>query len=149
MQNPSPKQDISHQKKLKVHATLIRKGKKHNRKQSTLNPVTTSHLNSKERISNRVGITVQKTVPMFDLNQNAWSLSKKDPSFLNSAPVPDLNHEDRIHSGKEAAKKSISTFFDLNQISVNNCTCYVLMISSLCLYFIPVGLCFPSILVPS
>ncbi|ESW10385.1 hypothetical protein PHAVU_009G204700 [Phaseolus vulgaris] len=117
MQNPSPKQDISHQKKLKVHATLIRKGKKHNRKQSTLNPVTTSHLNSKERISNRVGITVQKTVPMFDLNQSAWSLSKKDPSFLNSAPVPDLNHEDRIHSGKEAAKKSISTFFDLNQIS--------------------------------
>jgi len=139
MQNPSPK--------LKVHATLIRKGKKCNRKESNLHPATTSHLNSKERIYNRVGSTVRKTVPVFDLNQNAWSLSKKDPSFLNSAAVPDLNHEDRIQSGKEASEKSVSKFFDLNQISVNNCTCYVLMISNLCLYFIPLGLCFPSILV--
>ncbi|WVZ19838.1 hypothetical protein V8G54_007160 [Vigna mungo] len=117
MQNPSPKQDISHQQKLKVHATLIRKGKKYNRKESTLHPATTSHLNSKGRVSNRVGSAVQKTVPMFDLNQNALSLSKKELSFLNSAPVADLNHEDGSHSGKEASKKSISKFFDLNQIS--------------------------------
>ncbi|XP_047178201.1 uncharacterized protein LOC124845180 [Vigna umbellata] len=116
MQNPSPKQEISHQQKLKVHATLIRKGKKYNRKESTLHPATTSHLNSKGRISNRVASTVQKTV-MFDLNQNALSLSKKELSFLNSAPVADLKHEDGIHSGKEASKKSISKFFDLNQIS--------------------------------
>jgi len=147
MQNPSTKQDTSHQQKLKVHATLIRKGKKHNRKESTLHPATTSHLKSKGRISNRVGSTVQKTVPMFDLNKNASSLSKKEPSFLNSAPVADLNHEDRIHSGKEASKKNISKFFDLNQIWVNNYTCYV--ISSLCLYFNPLGLYFPSILVLS
>ncbi|CAJ1975541.1 unnamed protein product [Sphenostylis stenocarpa] len=117
MQNPSPKQDISHQQKLKVQATLIRKGKKYNRKESTLHPARTSHLNSKERISNGVETTEHKTVPMFDLNQNAKSVSKKDPSFLNSSPVPDLNQEDRFHSLKEASKKSITTFFDLNQIS--------------------------------
>ncbi|TKY73132.1 hypothetical protein E2542_SST01880 [Spatholobus suberectus] len=121
IQNPSPKpkpkQDISHRQKLKVQVTLIPRGKKYNRKESTLRPPMASHLNSKERISNGVDTTVQKTVHMFDLNQNARSLSKKDPSFLNSAPVPDLNHKDRIHSGKEATKKRITPFFDLNQIS--------------------------------
>ncbi|RDY11995.1 hypothetical protein CR513_03230, partial [Mucuna pruriens] len=120
IQNPSPKpkpkQDISHQQKLKVQATLIPKSKKYSRKESTLRPPTT-HLNPKERISNGVETTVQKEVHMFDLNQNARSLSRKDPSFLNSAPVPDLNHKDRFHSGKEASKKSITPFFDLNQIS--------------------------------
>ncbi|KAK7411561.1 hypothetical protein VNO78_02996 [Psophocarpus tetragonolobus] len=116
MQNPSPKQDISHQQKLKVQATLI-KGKKYNRKESTLRPPKVPQLNSKERISNEIETTVQKTVHMFDLNQNAKGLGRKDPSFLNSAPLPDLNNKDRIPSGKETSKKSITPFFDLNQIS--------------------------------
>ncbi|KAJ1410337.1 hypothetical protein SESBI_22074 [Sesbania bispinosa] len=87
---PQPKQDISQPQKLKVQATLISKSKghKHNRKNSTLRPPA-----------------------------NARSLSRKDPSFLSSAPALDLNHKDRIRSGKEATKKSITPFFDLNQIS--------------------------------
>ncbi|KAL2322161.1 hypothetical protein Fmac_026540 [Flemingia macrophylla] len=121
IQNPSPKPkpklDISHRQKLKVQATHIPKGKKYNRNESTLRPPMASHLISKERISNGVEPTVEKTVPIFDLNQNASSVSKMDPSLLNCAPVPDLNHKDGIHGGKEAAKKRITPFFDLNEIS--------------------------------
>ncbi|KAK7304824.1 hypothetical protein VNO77_42714 [Canavalia gladiata] len=121
IQNPSPKpqpmkQDISQSQKLKVQATIITKGRKYSRKESTLRPPA-SHLNSNERISSGVETTLQKTAHMFDLNQNARSLGKKEPSFLNSAPPLDLNHKDRIHSGKEATKKSITPIFDLNQIS--------------------------------
>lgn len=114
---PNPKLDISRQQKLKAQATHIPRGKKHNNKESTMRPPLAPHLNSKERISNGVETTVQKTVHMFDLNQNARSLGKKDPSVFNSASVPDLNHKDRIHGGKEATKKRITPFFDLNEIS--------------------------------
>ncbi|KAJ1433582.1 hypothetical protein SESBI_06122 [Sesbania bispinosa] len=114
---PQPKQEALKPKKLKIQAPIISKGKNYNRKESALRPQTASHLNPKERISNGVQDTLQKTGHVFDLNQNARSFSKKDVSFHSSAPMLDLNHKDRIHSGKEATKKSITPFFDLNQIS--------------------------------
>ncbi|XP_061353183.1 uncharacterized protein LOC133297961 [Gastrolobium bilobum] len=115
---PQPKQDISQPRKLNIQAAIISKGRKHNRKESTLRPPIAYHLNSNERISNGVEIALQKTAHMFDLNQNARSgVGKKDPSFLSPAPGHDLNHKDRIHSGKEATMKKITPFFDLNQIS--------------------------------
>lgn len=120
LKNPSPKlqpkQDISQPRKLKIQAN---KGQKYNRKESMQPPVA-PHWNSNGRISNGAEInTLQKKAPMFDLNQNARSLSRKDPSFLSSAPPLDLNHKDMSHSMKEPAKKSITPFFDLNQIAVN------------------------------
>ena len=121
MKNPSPKpqpkQDISQPRKVKFQARLP-KGWNYNRKDSTLRPPVASHLNPNERISNGAEMTLQKPAYMFDLNQNARSLTKVDASLPISAPVLDLNHKDRIHSGKEATKKSITPFFDLNQISV-------------------------------
>ncbi|XP_061347489.1 uncharacterized protein LOC133292995 [Gastrolobium bilobum] len=114
---PQPKQEFLKPRKLKIQAPIISKGRNYNRKESTLRPHTTSHLKPKERISNGVEVTLQKTGHVFDLNQNARSFSKRDASSLGSTPVLDLNHKDRIHNGKEATKKSIVPFFDLNQIS--------------------------------
>ncbi|KAI5414745.1 uncharacterized protein LOC127138445 [Lathyrus oleraceus] len=114
-----PKQEVIKPQKLKIKEPKITKGRSYNRKESTLRPHTGSKSNSKERVFNGfVEDTRQKTSHVFDLNQNGRSLSKKDGSFhSSSAPVLDLNHKERVHSGKEATKKSVTPFFDLNQIS--------------------------------
>ena len=76
---------------------------------------------------------LKKTGHLFDLNLNARSSSKKDASFNGSAPpVFELNHKERIHSSKEATKKSVTPFFDLNQISVINYTYICVMNPCLC-----------------
>ncbi|KAG5101770.1 hypothetical protein JHK84_046739 [Glycine max] len=114
---PHPKQVVKPQK-LKLQAPIISKGKNYSRKEPTLRPHPTSHLNSNGRISNVAEAPLKKTGHLFDLNLNARSSSKKDASFNGSAPpVFELNHKERIHSGKEATKKSVTPFFDLNQIS--------------------------------
>lgn len=120
---PQPKQEVAKPQKLKIKEPKIAKGRNYNRKESTLRPHTASKLNPKERVFNGGAVedTLQKTSHVFDLNQNGRSLSKKDASFHSSAaPVLDSNHKDRVQSGKEAAKKSVTPFFDLNQISVIN-----------------------------
>lgn len=119
---PQPKQVVKPQK-LKIHAPVISKGKNSNRKEPTrkepMRPLLPSHLNPTGRISSVAEVPLQKTGHMFDLNQNARSSSKKDASSIHSSasPVLDLNHKERIHSSKEATKKSVTPFFDLNQIS--------------------------------
>ncbi|CAI8611360.1 unnamed protein product [Vicia faba] len=117
---PQPKQEAIKPQKLKIKEPKITKGRNYNRKESILRPQTGSKSNSKERVFNRVvEDTRQKTGHVFDLNQNGGrSLSKKDGSFHSSSvPVLDLNHKERVLSGKEATKKSVTPFFDLNQIS--------------------------------
>lgn len=117
---PQPKQEVLKPQKLKIKEPKISKGRNYNRKESTLRPHAASKLNPKERVFNGGAVedTLQKTSHVFDLNQNGRSLSKKDTSFHSSAaPVLDSNHKDRVQSGKEAAKKSVTPFFDLNQIS--------------------------------
>ncbi|GAU18306.1 hypothetical protein TSUD_201940, partial [Trifolium subterraneum] len=117
---PQPRQEVLKSQKLKVKEPKISKGRNYNRKESTLRPHTGSKLkNPKERIFNGVEDTMQKAShAMIDLNQNVRSLSKKDASLHSSAaPVLDLDHKDRVQSGKEATKKSVPPFFDLNQIS--------------------------------
>lgn len=135
---PQSKQDVPQQPqkvKVKTHASSISKGRNHSRKETTASrpPLAPS---TRERISNGVEVAMQKPAPhVFDLNQNARSFSGKDASFHGSAapsPMLDLNQKDRIHSGKEATKKSITPFFDLNQISVINCaTCVDMLLSCL------------------
>lgn len=119
---PQQKQEVLKPQKLKIKEPKIAKGRNYNRKESTLRPHTGSKLNPKEKKFNGVvEDTLQKTSHVFDLNQNGRSLSKKDASFHSSAaPVLDSNHTDRVQSGKEATKKSVTPSFDLNQISVIN-----------------------------
>jgi len=117
---PQPKQEVLRQQKLKIKEPKISKARNYNRKEPTLRPHTASKLkNPKDRIFNGVEDTMQKTSHvMIDLNQNGRSLSQKDTSFHSpTAPVIDLDHQDRVHSGTEATKKSGPPFFDLNQIS--------------------------------
>jgi hypothetical protein len=117
---PQPKHEVLKSQKLKIKEPKISKGRNYNRKESTLRPPTASKLkNPKDRIFNGAEDTMQKTNhAMIDLNQNGRSLSIKDASFHGSAaPVLDLDHKDRVHSGQEATKKSVPPFFDLNQIS--------------------------------
>ncbi|KAL2338530.1 hypothetical protein Fmac_012976 [Flemingia macrophylla] len=116
---PQPKQNVvKPQKKLKIQAPITAKGKNYNRKELTLRAHPTSNLNPNGRSSNLSEFPLQKTGHQFDLNQNARSSSKKDASIHSSAPPAlDLNHKERIHSSKEATKKSVTPFFDLNQIS--------------------------------
>lgn len=139
---PQPKQVVKPQK-LKVQAPVISKGKNSNRKEPTrkepMRPLLPSHLNPTGRISSVAEVPLQKTGHMFDLNQNARSSSKKDASSIHSSAPPalDLNHKERIHSSKEATKKSVTPFFDLNQISVIIHT-YSVYITSPCLSLIQV-----------
>ncbi|TKY54689.1 hypothetical protein E2542_SST19101 [Spatholobus suberectus] len=115
---PQPKQEVVKPQKLKIKAPIISKGKNYNRKEPSLRAHAASHLNPNGRISNVAEVPLRKTGHLFDLNQNARSYSKKDASIHSSAPpVLDLNHKERIHSSKEATKKSVTPFFDLNQIS--------------------------------
>ncbi|CAL0320125.1 unnamed protein product [Lupinus luteus] len=121
MKNPSPKpqpkQDVSQPRKLKTKSPIPSKGRSYHRKESTLQPCIASHLKTKQKISNGVDFALQKPARVFDLNQSARSLGKQDASFLSSAPSLELTHNNRIYAGKEAAKKSVAPFFDLNQIS--------------------------------
>ncbi|KAK7291947.1 hypothetical protein RIF29_07518 [Crotalaria pallida] len=114
---PQPKQEVPKPQKHKIQAPYTSRGRNYNRKETASRVHNTSPLKPKEMISNGVEVALQRTGFMFDLNQNARSLSKKDALFHGSAPVLDLNHKDKNHNGKEAAKKSIVPFFDLNQIS--------------------------------
>ncbi|KAK7265075.1 hypothetical protein RJT34_32691 [Clitoria ternatea] len=118
---PQPKKEVAKPQKLKIQAPIVSKGKNYNRKEPAFRPHPgPSHLNPKNgRISNGVEVPLPKTGHLFDLNQNAKTSGKKDASFLHSSTplVLDLNHKDRIHTGKEATKKTITPFFDLNQIS--------------------------------
>ncbi|KAF7838136.1 uncharacterized protein G2W53_006618 [Senna tora] len=117
MKHPLPKPDVPQPSKVKNHATTS-KGRNYNRKESASRPPLAPHSDPRQRVSNGVEVTLQKPLHVFDLNQNARNFSGKDASFHSSTPMLDLNQKDRIHSGKEAAtKKSITPFFDLNQIS--------------------------------
>ncbi|XP_057753317.1 uncharacterized protein LOC130972973 [Arachis stenosperma] len=123
LKNPSPKpqqkQVVLQTQKVKMQAPVIPKGRNYNRKESTLRLANASPMNPKERVSNGVEVSLPKACHVFDLNQNARTLSRKVASFHApaTAPVLDLNHKDRIHNGKEASKKNMTPFFDLNQIS--------------------------------
>ncbi|KAK7388384.1 hypothetical protein VNO78_23200 [Psophocarpus tetragonolobus] len=118
LRHPIPKRQPKQEVVKAQKASIIPKGKNYNRKESTLRAHSTSHLNPNGRISNVAEVPLQKTGHLFDLNQNARSSSKKDASIHSSAPPAlDLNHKERIYSGKEATKKSVTPFFDLNQIS--------------------------------
>ncbi|KAK7281532.1 hypothetical protein RIF29_09616 [Crotalaria pallida] len=115
--NPQTKQNVSQLRNLKTEAPIPSKGRNYYRKESALQPPIASRLGTKERIFNGVDITLQRPSHMFDLNQSARSLVKHDLSFLSSAAALESNNKDRIHAGKDAAKKSVIPFFDLNQIS--------------------------------
>lgn len=121
MQNPLPKPQRT--QKVKTHAQLQKgktrapansNGRNYGKKDLRSRPPIPPYSNSKERISNGLEVTPQKPAPVFDLNQNARTYTGKD----GTAPMLDLNQMDRIQSGNEATKKSITPFFDLNQISV-------------------------------
>ncbi|CAK8564287.1 unnamed protein product [Lathyrus sativus] len=117
---PQPKQEVMKPQAHKIKEPKITKGRNYNRKESTLRPHTASKSKSKSkgRTFNGVEDPRHNTGPVFDLNHNGRSLSTKDGSFhSSSSPVLDLNHKDRVQSGKEATKKSVTPFFDLNQIS--------------------------------
>ncbi|KAG5063892.1 hypothetical protein AAZX31_02G191000 [Glycine max] len=116
---PQPKQQVVKPQKLKIQAPIISKGKNYNKKEPNLRPHhPASHLNSNGRISNVADVPLKKTGHLFDLNLNARSSSKKDASInISGPPVLNLNHKERINSSKEATKKSVTPFFDLNQIS--------------------------------
>ncbi|CAJ1944848.1 unnamed protein product [Sphenostylis stenocarpa] len=117
---PQPKKEVVKPQKLKIQAPIISKGKNYSRKDPTSRSYSASNLNPNGRISNVVEVPLQKTSHLFDLNQNARnsSSSKKDVTIHGSAsPALDLNHKEWIHSSKEATKKSVTPFFDLNQIS--------------------------------
>lgn len=123
---PQPKKEVVKSQKVKIQAPIISKGKNYSRKDHTSRSHSSSHLNPNGKISNVAEVPLQKTSHLFDLNQNArnFSSSKKDSTIHGSAsPALDLNHKERIHSSKEATKKSVTPFFDLNQISVINGTC--------------------------
>lgn len=129
---PQPKKEVVKSQKLKIQTHIISKGKNYSRKDHT----SRSHLNPNGKISNVAEVPLQKTSHLFDLNQNArnFSSSRKDNTIHGSAsPARDLNHKERIHSSKEATKKSVAPFFDLNQISVINCT-YCLRYKSLFMF---------------
>ncbi|BAT76169.1 uncharacterized protein LOC124837670 [Vigna umbellata] len=117
---PQPKKEVVKSQKVKIQAPIISKGKNYSRKDHTSRSHSSSHLNPNGKISNVAEVPLQKTSHLFDLNQNArnFSSSKKDSTIHGSAsPALDLNHKERIHSSKEATKKSVTPFFDLNQIS--------------------------------
>ncbi|XP_019453638.1 PREDICTED: uncharacterized protein LOC109355124 isoform X2 [Lupinus angustifolius] len=109
LQNPSPKpqakQLVPKPQKLKIQASYTSKGRNYKRKESTLRVHNSSPLKPKEMIFNGAEVAMRRTGVMFDLNQNGWNFNKKDAFLHSSAPVLDLNHEDRNHSGKEATKK--------------------------------------------
>ncbi|XP_028794003.1 uncharacterized protein LOC114749636 [Neltuma alba] len=122
MRNPSsklqPRQDVSPLHNPKIQASIVSKNRKYSRKETSLQSRIASRSYAKERVSDGVEGKSQKPARVFDLNQNARSLTGKDAFFINSsAQLFDLNQNDRIHSGKDLTKKSIS-LFDLNQISV-------------------------------
>ena len=122
---PQPKKEVVKSQKLKIQTPIISKGKSYSRKDHTSRSHSASHLNPNGKISNVAEVPLQKTSHLFDLNQNArnFSSSRKDSTIHCSAsPARDLNHKERLHSSKEATKKSVAPFFDLNQISVINCT---------------------------
>ena len=131
---PQPKQQVVKPQKLKIQAPIISKGKNYNKKEPNLRPHhPASHLNSNGRISNVADVPLKKTGHLFDLNLNARSSSKKDASInISGPPVLNLNHKERINSSKEATKKSVTPFFDLNQISVINYTYICVMNPCLC-----------------
>lgn len=128
--NHQPKQEHTQLQIYDKKRTSIAKKKNHSKKESAFRyPASPLDLNQKERAYNGMEAPLQKSAPIFDLNQKVRILGAKEAVPLqNSKPMFDLNQQERIHSGKEAAKRKNTPSFDLNQISgeeeelqANNC----------------------------
>lgn len=65
--------------------------------------------------------SIQRMVPVLDLNQKVRSSNRKEASLQSLKHNFSLNQQDKmIHNGKEATKRKKPPAFDLNQISVIN-----------------------------
>uniref|UniRef100_A0A5B7AV01 Uncharacterized protein n=1 Tax=Davidia involucrata TaxID=16924 RepID=A0A5B7AV01_DAVIN len=67
------------------------------------------------RIHNKKETTVQKTAPIFDLNQKERISGGKHAALQNATHVFDINQKERINSGKETSLRNPTPMFDLNQ----------------------------------